>query len=199
MALRREDRDLVALTVLAMLTLGPRHTYEMQRFVVQTRKDYLTGLPRSMYHAVDRLERDGLIAVDRTAKEAGRPERTLYRLTGQGREALGERVGRLLATPDRDASLFIAALSLAAALPQPDAEEALRSRVGALAVAVDALRRDLELARDLERILLVEAEFELSRLLGEHDWVLALLDELRVGTLSWPSATVMATFPGADG
>ena len=197
MALRREDRDLTAVTVLAMLTLGPRHTYEMQRFVVKTHKDYLTGLPRSMYHAVDRLHRDGLVAVAHTDRELGRPERTLYRLTDQGRDVLTDRLARLLATPDRDATLFVAALSLAACLPRPVAESALRSRVEALDAARESLRRDMEQARGLERILLVEAEFELTRLGAEHDWVVALLDDLRSGALSWPSATATSQFPGA--
>lgn len=197
MALRREDRDLTAVTVLAMLTMGPRHTYEMQRFVVQTHKDYLTGLPRSMYHAVDRLLRDGLIAVDRTDREAGRPERTVYRLTDPGRDVLIDRLTRLLATPDRDSTPFLAALSLAACVPRPVAESALRSRVDALAAAQEKLRRDMERAGGLERILLVEAEFELARLRAEHDWVVDLLDDLRSGALPWPSGT--PEFPGADG
>lgn len=195
MTLRREDRDLVGLTVLAMLTLGPRHTYEMQRFVVKTRKDYLTGLPRSMYHAVDRLERDGLIAVDHVDRAEGRPERTLYRLTEVGRDALGDRLSRLLATPDRDATLFVAALSLAAALPQARVEAALRERVAALAGEREALLGDLRSAVGVERILLVEAEFEAARLGGEHDWVTGFLAELGDGRLRWPSAAVATTFP----
>jgi len=195
MALRREDRDLVGLTVLAMLTLGPRHTYEMQRFVIKTRKDYLTGLPRSMYHAVDRLERDGLIAVDHVDRAEGRPERTLYRLTDVGRDALGDRLSRLLATPDRDATVLVAALSLAAALPQARVEAALRDRVAALRDARAALMGDLDAARGVERILLVEAEFEVARLGSEHDWVVEMLAELGDGRLRWPSAAVRATFP----
>lgn len=195
MALRREDRDLVGLTVLAMLTLGPRHTYEMQRFVIKTRKDYLTGLPRSMYHAVDRLERDGLIAVDHVDRAEGRPERTLYRLTDAGRDALGDRLSRLLATPDRDATVLVAALSLAAALPQARVEAALRDRVAALRDARAALMGDLDEARGVERILLVEAEFEVARLGSEHDWVVEMLAELGDGRLRWPSAAVRATFP----
>jgi DNA-binding PadR family transcriptional regulator len=196
MALRREDRDLAALTVLAMLTLGPRHTYEMHRFVVQTRKDYLTGLPRSMYHAVDRLTRDGLIEVDHTAREPGRPERTLYRLTDRGRDVLTNRLTRLLAIPDRDATLLVAGLSLALCLPRTVAEAALRARGDALGRAREELRRDLGQAGDLDRILLVEAEFELARLGTEHDWVVGFLDELAAGSLRWPSG--VPEFPGAD-
>src|SRR5690606_24604707 len=99
MALRRVDRDLPALTVLALLTTGPRHTYEMHRLMVDTHKDFVTGLPRSMYHAVDRLLRAGLIEVVRTDRAEGRPERTVYGLTDAGRAELRERVRRLLEHP----------------------------------------------------------------------------------------------------
>ena len=60
--LQRSDRDLPALAVLALLSRGPRHTYDMHRFMIDTRKDFIGGLPRSLYHAVDKLERSGLIA-----------------------------------------------------------------------------------------------------------------------------------------
>jgi uncharacterized protein (TIGR02246 family) len=41
-------------------------------------------------------------------REAGRPERTLYALTAAGRVELRERLSRLLAVPEPDATLFTA-------------------------------------------------------------------------------------------
>ena len=49
MGLSRTDRDLVGLTVLALLLTGPQHTYEMQRLMKVTHKDFVTGLPRSRH------------------------------------------------------------------------------------------------------------------------------------------------------
>ena len=37
--------DLVGLTVLAMLSVRASHPYELHRFIVDTHKDYVTGLP----------------------------------------------------------------------------------------------------------------------------------------------------------
>jgi hypothetical protein len=59
-----------------VLLTGPRHTYEMHLLMVDTHKDLVTGLPRSMYHAVERLLRAELIRVVGTDREGGRPERT---------------------------------------------------------------------------------------------------------------------------
>src|SRR5690606_3278198 len=152
MALRRVDRDLPALTVLALLTTGPRHTYEMHRLMVDTHKDFVTGLPRSMYHAVDRLLRAGLIEVVRTDRAEGRPERTVYGLTDAGRAELRERVRRLLEHPDPDATLFVAALSFLGCLPVPQARAAP-----------------------------VEPERELARRPPERDWVAGLLGDVDAG------------------
>lgn len=187
MALQRVDRDLPALTVLALLTTGPRHTYEMHRLMVDTRKDFVTGLPRSMYHAVERLVRAELIRVVGTDRAEGRPERTVYALTDVGRAELGERVRRLLASPDPDATLFVAALSFVGCLPVPQARAALGARHAELVRRTgDATAELAVVGATLPRLLLLEAEFEIARLSAERDWVATLLADLDAGRLSWP-------------
>jgi DNA-binding PadR family transcriptional regulator len=186
--LRRADRDLVALTVLAMLLQGPRHTYEMHRLILDTHKDFVTGLPRSMYHAVERLSRDGLISPTGTSREGNRPERTTYRLTGEGREELNSRVQRLLETPDPDSTLFVAALSFIGCLPVQQARQALAGRVATLDGRLTTMAGQLEsLTEHLPRVLLIELEFERARVAAELYWVRQLVAELENGQLSWPS------------
>ncbi|GAA0921434.1 PadR family transcriptional regulator [Pseudonocardia zijingensis] len=187
MPLRRGDRDLPALTVLALLTTGPRHTYEMHRLMIDTHKDFVTGLPRSMYHAVERLLRAELIEVVRTDRAAGRPERTVYGLTGAGRAELVDRVRRLLEHPDPDATLFVAALSFLGCLSPPQARAALDVRRAELERRVDEVRAGLAAAPALPRLLLVEAEFDIARLTAERDWVAGLLADLDDGRLDWPA------------
>jgi DNA-binding PadR family transcriptional regulator len=186
MSLQRVDRDLPALTVLALLLTGPRHTYEMHRLMVDTHKDFVTGLPRSMYHAVERLLRAELIHVVRTDRAEGRPERTVYALTDAGRAELGERVRRLLEHPDPDATLFVAALSFLGCLPVPQARAALDVRQAELGRRIDRARAAFGEASALPRLLLVEAEYEIARLAAERDWVASLLADVDSGRLSWP-------------
>jgi DNA-binding PadR family transcriptional regulator len=187
MSLQRADRDLPALTVLALLVTGQRHTYEMHRLMLDTHKDFVTGLPRSMYHAVERLIRAELIRAVGTDKVEGRPERTVYALTDAGRAELGERVRRLLEHPDPDTTLFVAALSFLACLPVPRARAALDVRRVELERRIDATRAGLAEASDVPRLLLVEAEYEIARLAAERDWVAALLADLDSGRLTWPA------------
>jgi DNA-binding PadR family transcriptional regulator len=198
MGLRRSDRDLPALTVLALLLTGPRHTYEMHRLMIDTHKDFVTGLPRSMYHAVERLLRDELIRVVGTDRAAGRPERTVYALTDAGRAELAARVRRLLEHPDADATLFVAALSFVGCLPVPQAREALAARRGELDRRAGEATAGYEAAvRDVPRVLLVELEFEIARLTAERDWVARLVDDLDAGRLTWPAD--VRDFPAAPG
>ena len=184
--LQRADRDLPALAVLALLTRGPRHTYDMHRFMVDTRKDFVVGLPRSLYHAVDKLERAGFVAQAGTEQPAGRPERVHYALTEAGTAELRRRVSLLLATPEADATLFYAALSFMGVLGAEEALAALRARVAALDLQRTRLDGDLAQASGVPRILLVEAEYERARLVAERDWTSGLLAELESGELAWP-------------
>jgi DNA-binding PadR family transcriptional regulator len=189
MAIGRTERDLPGLTVLALLLTGPRHTYEMHRMMIDTHKFFLTGLPRSMYHSVERLLRDGLIAVDGTVRDGTRPERIVYAITDAGRAELVRRVRVLLETPDPDSSLLVAALSFIGCLAPADAGAALRTRHDAVAARCVALEEGLEGARGsgLPRVLLVEGEYELTRCRTERDWVAGLLADLAAKRLDWPT------------
>lgn len=188
MALDREDRDLVGLSVMALLLAGPKHTYEMHRMMVHTRKDFVTGLPRSMYHAVGRLERAGYVAPVETLREGRKPERTVYAVTDAGRTVVQERIERLLANPVADSSLFTAALSFISCLPPERATQALRTRQEALATRIQQIDADLSrVPEQLPRVLLIETEHELASTHAQVTWVQALLDEIDAGALTWPT------------
>lgn len=184
-SLSRAERDLPALTVLALLTVGPRHPYDIHRFVVETRKDFVTGAPRSIYHAVQRLERAHLIEPIGSEQAGGRPERTVFALTDAGRAEVRRRVSLMLQVPHGDRSSTVAALSFIGILAQDEAVLALRARIAALDAMVGRLESDLHAAGELPPILLVEAEYECSQLAAERAWFGSLADRLDRGELEW--------------
>jgi len=180
--------DLVGMTVLALLLQGPRHPYEMHRLIIDTHKDFVTGLPRSMYHAVGRLERDGLIEAAETSRDGRRPERTTYRITDEGRAELRSGVRHLIETPAPDATPFTAALSFLGILTAAEATRALSGRAAALEGAVAGAGAHLSvLEKQLPRLLWLELEFERNRLTAELAWVRAVLADIASGTLPWPN------------
>ena len=186
--LEREDRDLAALAVLALLTTGPRHPYDLHRLLTDTGKRFVTGLPRSLYHAVVKLERAGLIQPVGTQRQAGRPERTVYGLTNAGQDEARRRVERLLATPTADADITYAALSFVSVLTREQAVTALRTRTAALGAAIAQLESDLAGAADVHPLLLIESEFELARLRAERDWMTGIAEQIQSGKLEWLDA-----------
>ncbi|REF36300.1 PadR family transcriptional regulator [Thermasporomyces composti] len=187
MARRPSNRDLVELTVLTLLAHGPKHPYELHRFILDTHKDYVTGLPRSLYHAVDRLAAHELIQPVATSRAGRRPERTVYQITAEGRAELGSRLTRLLEQPDPDSTVLSAAVSLCGSLPPAAVERALQTRAVTLEAtlkALDAHAAGLQ-ERGLPRVLVLELESERAIRSAELTWVRQILAELRDGTLTW--------------
>jgi DNA-binding PadR family transcriptional regulator len=179
--------DLVGLTVLAMLSVRASHPYELQQFIVHTRKDYVTGMPRSLYHAVDRLSAAGLIKADQTVREGRRPERTVYRITDGGRRALVKQLSGLIERPRMDRPTFTAAVSLLGSLPVPAAREALRIRASAIGEMITVGAAQLGALRDsgLPDVVVLELEYELAMRQAELDWTGTVLARLDSGALDW--------------
>src|SRR5579884_466505 len=105
-------RNLWALTVLCLLRERPMHPYEMQRLIRRRHKDEFLDLKRgSLYHAINRLEKAGLIEVVETSREGRRPERTTYRVNEAGVDVLLEWLREMLSRPSRDPNEFLTAVA----------------------------------------------------------------------------------------
>ncbi|MEV0382980.1 PadR family transcriptional regulator [Nonomuraea sp. NPDC050643] len=185
--------DLVGLTVLALLSVRAGHPYELHRIIVDTHKDYITGLPRSLYHAVERLAKDELIVPTGTGREGRRPERTVYEITEEGREELRTRLRRLLEKPEPDRRAFVAAVSLIGCLPLPEAQRALRARAATIEGLLTGMSAHMKAVADsgLPAILTLEVEIERSLYAAELDWIGGLLDRLDTGELDWATSIDM--------
>jgi DNA-binding PadR family transcriptional regulator len=198
---RWTNRDLASLSVLALLSQGPRHPYQMHRFMLDTHKDFVTGLPRSIYHAVEGLVAEGFIAAEQSVRDGARPERTVYALTDEGRAELATRLRRMLEHVDPDATVLHAAISFVGCLAPHDVDLSMRARAATLQgsiVRIDAARSGL-MEAGLPRLLLLELEWDRARTAAEFAWVNGLLDELQSGALSWSPASEQRTPPAGDG
>lgn len=190
MPARPLQTDLTAITALGLLVERPRHPYEMQRLIRDRGKTYVTGLPRSLYHAIDRLTKAGLVVAGETSREGRRPERTVYSVTDDGREALESWLADLLATPEQnDTTAYAAALSLILYLDPKDAAAALRARVTRLDLELAGSRAQVEGMQPLlPRLFLLEEELRLAAMEAERAFTAGLADELESGLLTWDRA-----------
>ncbi|MEV4361809.1 PadR family transcriptional regulator [Nonomuraea sp. NPDC004186] len=188
-----QRHSLVGLTVLALLTVRPSHPYELHRFIIDTHKDYITGLPRSLYHAVERLAKDDLIVPSKTDREGRRPERTVYEITDEGRKELVTRLRQLLEKPDPDRRAFVAAVSLIGCLPLAEAQRALRGRAATIEGVLAGMEAHLRAMADsgLPAILMLEVECEQALYTAELGWIRGLLDRLDKGELDWETTVEM--------
>jgi DNA-binding PadR family transcriptional regulator len=172
------------MVVLSLLVEGPMHPYLMQQRIKQQGKDSIANVaqPNSVYQVIERLQREGLIAVRETAREERRPERTVYELTDEGRRTLYEWVRTMLSEPERDFPDFPAALSVLAILKPEDARRQLEER----AEALDRRLADLDKTNSpVPRLFLIEDEYRQVVTRAELDWVRSVIDDLDAGRLTW--------------
>jgi DNA-binding PadR family transcriptional regulator len=192
--------DFLGLTVLALLHEFPRHPYDLHRVIRGRRWDqafHLGGLPRSLYHAIDRLARFRLIEPVETTREGNRPERTVYQITDEGRDEFNSRLRRLIETLRPERPVLPAALGLACYTTPGLVLDALEARAVALITEVaarDAALRALQEQMRLPRAVIIGGECERALLQAELDWVRSLLKELRAGTLTWDREELASHF-----
>ena len=184
MARRRKVSNLLALSLLTLLTERPMYPYEMASMLRQRGKDNSIKINwGSFYTVVQNLEKNGFIEAVEVAREGRQPERTTYRITDTGRAELKDWLRELLSVPDLEHSSFEAALGEAAVLPPDELIDLLQRRLAALEVANDRLQGELEtLVTQLPRLFLIESEYYLAQRRAEEEWVRGLLKEFTGGT-----------------
>jgi DNA-binding PadR family transcriptional regulator len=193
--------NLWSLTVLCLLRTRAMHPYEMQRLIREWHKDEFLDLKRgSLYHAIDRLRGAGLIDAVETRREGRRPERTVYRLTDKGEQAVLDWLRDMLARPARETSQFFAALSFLPVLHPDIVLEQLHKRIGLLEGEIAELNAVLaEMVPRIGRLVLVEIEYRRAMKEAELKWALSLMDDLRTGALRWDPEVLRRFVAGTSG
>jgi hypothetical protein len=167
-------RSTLALLLLALLAEAPMHPYRMLQTIRERGQDQLVNVAQrnSVYQALDRLVRDGLARPAGTARDRGRPERTVYEITA------------MLPAPAREFPEFPAALAFLAALDPETVRELLTRRIAAQQQRLAAIEE--QAPPDLHRLFLIEDEYRAAMLRAELAWLRALVDDLATGRLAWP-------------
>ena len=184
MAQRRRVANLLALSVLTVVAERPMHPYEMASVLRARGKDREMPIKwGSFYTVVRNLEKHGLIRATESARQGGRPERTVYRITEDGREEAEDWTRELLGTPERDHTGFEAGLSVMGGLDPDEVTALLRRRLALLRDRIAVQRSNLEVERgEIPRLFLIESEYALAMSMAEEAWTGALLAELTIGT-----------------
>jgi DNA-binding PadR family transcriptional regulator len=184
MAKRRKVSNLLALSLLNMLTQRPMYPYEMASTLREHGKDNAIKVNwGSFYTVVQNLEKYGFIEAIEVAREGRQPERTTYQITDAGRDEVKDWLRELLSVPEREHTSFEAALGESAVLPPDELIGLLQQRLAALQEASDRLQAELAtLVTQVPRLFLIESEYYLAQRRAEEEWVRGLLKEFTGGT-----------------
>ena len=188
---RRKVSNLMALSLLSLLTERPMYPYEMASKLREYGKDQSIKINwGSLYTVVQNLEKHEFIEAVEVAREGKQPERTTYRITEAGRAEVKDWLRELIGQPEREYSRFEAGLGDAANLPPDEVVALLRKRLDVLDKANEETGNGLTMlveSQQVPRLFLIENEYYLAMRKAEAEWVRGLLAEFDDGT-----------FPGLD-
>jgi len=184
MASRRKVGNLLALSLLTLLTERPMYPYEMAATLRHRGKDQSMKINwGSLYTVVQNLEKHGFIETVEVGREGRQPERTTYQITDAGRAELTDWLRELISEPEREYTRFEAALAECAVLSPRELTDLLKQRLGALEAAIAEHQAGLETwGAGLPRLFLIESEYHLALRRAETEWVREVLKEFTDGT-----------------
>jgi DNA-binding PadR family transcriptional regulator len=184
MASRRKVGNLLALSLLTLLTERPMYPYEMAATLRHRGKDQSIKINwGSLYTVVQNLEKHGLIETVEVGREGRQPERTTYQITDAGRAELADWLRELISEPEREYTRFEAALAECAVLSPRELTDLLKQRLDALEAANAEHQAGLETwGAGLPRLFLIESEYHLALRRAETEWVRGVLKEFTDGT-----------------
>jgi DNA-binding PadR family transcriptional regulator len=186
-------RSTLAMVLLALLLETPMHPYRMQQMIKERGQDQLVNVAQrnSVYQALDRLVRDGLVRPGGTTRDPGRPERTTYEITEAGEATMRRWLVEMLPMPAREFPEFPAALAFLPILAPAEAQSLLQRRLAALDEKLAGIVG--QAPPGLPRLFLIEDEYRAAMLRAELDWVRSLVADLDEGLLTWDAAMIQAT------
>lgn len=189
----------LGVSVLALLFERPMHPYEMYQLLSTRRKDRIVKVrPGSLYHTVERLERDGLVAVVGTDRQGNRPERTTYEITPSGLAAVRDRVVEIVEVPTREYPQFPLGLAELHNLESGAALALLDRRIEALVTEIAELDDLLQTATAVPELFTIPFSYTRAMTQAELDWLRIFVDRVRGGEIPWVTEQLLDNLKTAD-
>jgi DNA-binding PadR family transcriptional regulator len=192
------------LVILGFLRGRPQYGYEIKQMIEHVMGDWTNIAFGSIYFALKKLAEEGFVEKAGTEQEGGRPSRTVYQITGAGREEFLHLLREAWDNVEQQTFDFDIGLSFMSALPTDEVQGYLRKRVTHLEHVLQYLdaHQAEELADEHVPNRLVSAVFEHHRrhLQAELEWTQGLLQNVEQGVYDDELAWMQGMFerPGDD-
>ncbi|SEM78732.1 PadR family transcriptional regulator [Lihuaxuella thermophila] len=179
----------IALAILALLIEEPMHPYRMQQLLKERGKHDVINVRHrtSIYQTIDRLRRDGAIAIQGKKQNDGKPELTVYEITDEGRTAVFSWLREMLSTAKQEFLEFPAAVSFLMLLTPEDVIAQFQTRVSGLEDKLAQIDGQLQTAKEqgIPRLFLLETEYQRDVLAAELEWVRSVIRDIQTEKLQW--------------
>lgn len=169
---------MIRLMVLGLLSHKPMSGYELQQVLHTTQTDKWAGiLPGSIYHALKKLNREGLVELE-AVEQTGNRSRTSYRITEKGRKEIERLAAEALAEKSVVfPTALYTALSFPHLIPQGIAQPAVQEQIQALEADYAAMRQGREVKEGIVE-LPPEAVLIFENIYGQYELQLDFLKKL---------------------
>lgn len=167
------------LMVLGVLAERPMHGYDVKGTLRSWGAEWWAGVTDgSIYSALKTMERDGLLEIERTERAGTRPERTVYAVTGRGRDEFLRLLREAWWQYQPVQHPLAVAATFAGHLPKEEVDAALRARAAGLRAALEqepyVVAHKREVAGDAAASA-AQLGYVIAR--AELEWIDTLLDE----------------------
>ena len=172
------------LVILGLLRDRPLYGYELKQIIEEHMGDWTSIAFGSIYFALEKLSQEGYIEKVATEQEGKRPSRSVYQITGEGREEFLRLLRGVWDQVERQYYDIDVALSFQNALPQAEMIQRLQRRIGQLEGVLRHLDSHQEETMQEEKVpFIANAIFEHSRVhyRAELDWTRSLLARVESG------------------
>lgn len=193
----------VRLVLLGFLRGKPLHGYELKQMIERVMGDWTSIAFGSIYFALKKLTEEGFVEKIGSEQEGGRPSRTIYAITENGRREFSRLLREVWGALEQQYYEIDIGLSFMSALKPGEAEEYLRKRIGGLAKKLEYLdsHQAEELADGRVPKQTAQSVFGHHRahLKAELSWTKDLLSKVEEGHFTEELEWIRGLFAGKGG
>jgi DNA-binding PadR family transcriptional regulator len=174
------------LVILGLLRERPLYGYEIKHVIEDHMGDWTSIAFGSIYFALTKLAEEGFIEKIGTEQEGGRPSRSIYQISENGRREFERLLREVWSEPERQYFTFDIGIFFMNALPHSEVITYLQTRVAQLEEILEHIRgHRMEQISNPEVPARARVIFDhsLVHFVAELEWTRAVLDQVERGEL----------------